>query len=782
LSDHPWIQCPCCFYPIEIPNGDILGEYECGNPTCPLASHTVRGRVFPSHEEARKDKKGNCGVFQIGEIRRFFDIEDRPTDYWGYFFINSPSIDRFRLVERQPLARLVSQGIVADWATGTAWRKKMPFSVLLVSYDPESGEVVRDSSGRVVLSPSVPDPEAISRPDPAGYCPACRLFRDWVVDKHLQNDNAFVDPCLKCNKSLASKLFDAPWKGSYVIRRAAANPSYQNKSLFDALHHRCWLGLVDLAFPVMVADIVVAVVFTGQLRIEGYELSPKQEGKRNDFLRGLGATGQEILDAFSQMNPQATSKLQEAYTQLREPAHELQMLASGRYGQMGSIRSNLLGESLSSRARKVTLDGGTKWTAYADIGGGALQSLAKHFSFDRAALLVNEGGKWEVAACHPAAPSSLPLDPDVTLPDDPTGVPDPATTAKVFNLLWPGKKDINAYDFWVRENSSTWFLFADRRYPNHSPSSWMNVTSRYLLTEAARAFHREMTRQLAIFRQVENVLSVAHNLKTPMAGIESALGSFDATVYHKHLRDMIKLSYRTEYSFLDEALKTLYERIHAARRRADYEIQKMEHGTSIDVFLKEPAAPIRVVADPQQGSKSALEALQPLALWESILSSFKMYEGEMRGRDLVLETPPNPPKSLKARSVFINPGALQLVVDNLADNAVKYSFEGEEIAAKMDYEIKNGKEYCMLSVSNFGNGILPREKDKVWTLFYRGHHSTTKKLKVTGTGLGMHLIKRIVEHYGGFVDVESTFGGATNINPGEGFKTTVTIALPLLPK
>ena len=87
------------------------------------------------------------------------------------------------------------------------------------------------------------------------------------------------------------------------------------------------------------------------------------------------------------------------------------------------------------------------------------------------------------------------------------------------------------------------------------------------------------------------------------------------------------------------------------------------------------------------------------------------------------------------------------VFENLLGNAVK--FMGDQPAPRIDVSLREGSEPVIV-ISDNGIGIDPRFKDKVFDLFER------LDKRVAGTGIGLAIVKRIVEFHGGRIWVEST--------------------------
>jgi signal transduction histidine kinase len=82
---------------------------------------------------------------------------------------------------------------------------------------------------------------------------------------------------------------------------------------------------------------------------------------------------------------------------------------------------------------------------------------------------------------------------------------------------------------------------------------------------------------------------------------------------------------------------------------------------------------------------------------------------------------------------------LQLLVNNLLDNALKYSAKEKMISTELNKQ--HNKIY--LKIIDEGYGISNDEKKKVFDKFYRSGNETTRRTK--GTGLGLYLCKRIAE-------------------------------------
>jgi PAS domain S-box-containing protein len=105
---------------------------------------------------------------------------------------------------------------------------------------------------------------------------------------------------------------------------------------------------------------------------------------------------------------------------------------------------------------------------------------------------------------------------------------------------------------------------------------------------------------------------------------------------------------------------------------------------------------------------------------------------------------------------------LRQVFDNLLDNAIAYSSPGGVVTV----DLGEREERLVLTVTDEGTGIDAADVDQVFGRFYRG--ANARRRQVSGTGLGLTIVRSIVEAHGGVVSLEST--------PGEG--TSVCVLLP----
>ncbi|WP_242674802.1 sensor histidine kinase [Niastella populi] len=110
-----------------------------------------------------------------------------------------------------------------------------------------------------------------------------------------------------------------------------------------------------------------------------------------------------------------------------------------------------------------------------------------------------------------------------------------------------------------------------------------------------------------------------------------------------------------------------------------------------------------------------------------------------------------------------DPLLLQILVNNLIENAIKYSPKESLITCKLFQKNKT----VQFQVIDEGPGIPEDEKKRIFEKFYRIGNETTRTAK--GTGLGLYLCKKIVEDHNGHIRV------ADNLNRGSNFMVSFTV-------
>ncbi|MFH0929888.1 MAG: HAMP domain-containing sensor histidine kinase [Candidatus Moraniibacteriota bacterium] len=110
----------------------------------------------------------------------------------------------------------------------------------------------------------------------------------------------------------------------------------------------------------------------------------------------------------------------------------------------------------------------------------------------------------------------------------------------------------------------------------------------------------------------------------------------------------------------------------------------------------------------------------------------------------------------------IDADKMALAIANIFDNAVKYT----PIGGRIDFSVDQDQGLVKISMQDSGIGIPKSQKGRLFTKFFRADNAT--KVQTDGTGLGLFMVKNVVDRHGGKIIVESE----------EGRGTTFIITLP----
>jgi signal transduction histidine kinase len=115
--------------------------------------------------------------------------------------------------------------------------------------------------------------------------------------------------------------------------------------------------------------------------------------------------------------------------------------------------------------------------------------------------------------------------------------------------------------------------------------------------------------------------------------------------------------------------------------------------------------------------------------------------------------------------IMADPDDMEIVFNNLISNAVKYN----KVGGKAEITIDSSDSEAILIFSDNGIGITKNDTENLFTEFVRIKNEKTRN--ISGSGLGLSIVKKVVELYHGTINVDST--------PDVG--TIFTIRLPKKP-
>ena len=152
------------------------------------------------------------------------------------------------------------------------------------------------------------------------------------------------------------------------------------------------------------------------------------------------------------------------------------------------------------------------------------------------------------------------------------------------------------------------------------------------------------------------------------------------------------------------------------------------------------------ISEAESGAmKLALESVDLGALIGEVSEIYE-YVAEEKGITLAAHAPED-------LNLIADRGRLRQVLANLVDNAVKYTPAG----GRVDIEASNDKSHAVLLVKDTGMGIPVDEASRIWERLYRGDKSRSQR----GLGLGLSLVKAVVEAHRGRVEATPNPGGGS---------------------
>ena len=224
------------------------------------------------------------------------------------------------------------------------------------------------------------------------------------------------------------------------------------------------------------------------------------------------------------------------------------------------------------------------------------------------------------------------------------------------------------------------------------------------------------------------ISTVSHELRTPLTSIKGFISTL-LTDEEGYFDDATR---REFYGIIDAECDRLHRLISDL-----LDISRIEQGSAMQMNWQ----PVDV-----------------MAVTEKVLAAQRSYA---KDHILALDFPADIPL------IEADPDKIDQILTNLVDNAIKYSPLGGTVRVSGRPAEGSGPEAVVLRVSDEGMGISAENLPKIFDNFYRVDNRDNRE--IGGTGIGLALVKALVEGHGGTVDVES--------EPGKG--STFIVTLPV---
>lgn len=217
-------------------------------------------------------------------------------------------------------------------------------------------------------------------------------------------------------------------------------------------------------------------------------------------------------------------------------------------------------------------------------------------------------------------------------------------------------------------------------------------------------------------QQMDFVAGISHELRTPLAVIESAAFNLDKGVVKdpKQVKNYVALI-RKETGRLTEMIEQVLEFAGVQSGRQRYDLLPV----SLNVVIDE-----------------VLAVTQPL-----------FAEGDFQVETTIASELP---------TVMAEQSAIARAIQNLLHNAMKYSGESRWIGLSAETISLGDGQFVQITVKDHGLGIPDEELPHIFEPFYRG--SEARSAQIRGNGLGLSLVKNIIEAHGGHIHAKSKPG------------------------
>lgn len=220
--------------------------------------------------------------------------------------------------------------------------------------------------------------------------------------------------------------------------------------------------------------------------------------------------------------------------------------------------------------------------------------------------------------------------------------------------------------------------------------------------------------------QAEFISTASHEMRTPVASIEGYLG----------------LALNPQTATIDDRARKYLTEAHDASQHLGRLFRDLLDITKLDDNrIKAHLQPVELGSEVAKILEDHRKAIAEKNL--RLLFGTRNLSGDM-GR-----------KSVLPLYVMVDLDFLREIINNLVENAIKYTPEGGTIW--VDTQEHNGK--ALIAVSDTGIGIAPEDLAHIFQKFYRADNSDTRT--IGGTGLGLYIVKKRTEQMNGQVSAES---------------------------
>lgn len=290
---------------------------------------------------------------------------------------------------------------------------------------------------------------------------------------------------------------------------------------------------------------------------------------------------------------------------------------------------------------------------------------------------------------------------------NPDGIWSEEKTLQTFSIAPPPWRSWPAYAFYL-------LVFIASGFSYHG---WRNKTEQILRDKVDLATAELATANEHIRLQFQ---SFAHEVKTPLMSVSNHCSIA--------VREIMSIQTIDQNTCLDRALKSI--------NRAVKSLDDIRNGVRQELDLAE----LRIRCD-----------YQPLTFSVSAIINKTLVSRSNRLAERHIELQQQIPENA---AISTQPGVLELIIDNLLDNAIQHTPDGGQIRVTGQRQ----ESKWLLTVEDNGPGVSVIEQDKIFLHSYRSRNNGNND---EGRGMGLYLVKSILKTCGGTITVaDSALGGS----------------------
>jgi signal transduction histidine kinase/ligand-binding sensor protein len=518
----------------------------------------------------------------------------------------------------------------------------------------------------------------------------------------------------------------------------------------------CHAGLVDIAIPITVGGKVVAVFFGGQKRLkDDVEYSAQLSHKIDDLIVNIPALSKKKLTRLAHKVPALTeSDIKKFAVQLSEIVSYIGDLARRNYeARQAMVVMGRFSEEYMARKHSLS-----------EVLIEIFKEVAEFLSVEHL-ILIRDVESAPIVSSQPlgfALTESLKITSDL-LPTILKKLPN-ISLGKAFLLCRSGEPELINYiaETLILSNLNAVFI---------KPISFAVGGKGIFLYINPRLADWEFTNNQIMAQKLEFIDDLSERLR-------SQIDMFELDREKDDLMAEVTHRLKSPMQWLMSEVSTILPRFEGLKKWLDIdpEIKKsIESVKDIVDFINAQTYNYTIIATMDKEGIACDMKMHPLGiLLEQCVSHYTILAQE---RDIKIK--PTIAENCYKRSLF-DWKQIEVAVNNLLDNAVKYSHSRQTIW--LTASLNKEKNKYIVRFDSYGIGIAPEEHEIIFNKFRRGMKMKDPRRLIPGTGIGLTVARKIARDHGGDLRLVECKQGPRIPSKGykeEGWKVVFELILPI---